>query len=198
MLNYIIGSVFSIHDNYAIIEVNQIGLLVYITKKLKYEITSKNEDNIFLFTRLIITENDFSLYGFYNENERTLFDALTQVQGVGPKLAISILFNYSLEELADIILSQDISSLCKIKGVGKKTANRILLELKDKKELFSNFETKENFVKYKKISDEAVQALMLLGCSKNKASLAVQTALSKLKDDFSIEDLIKESLKYVK
>ncbi|EDM23823.1 Holliday junction branch migration protein RuvA [Caminibacter mediatlanticus] len=135
------------------------------------------KDGIFYITE-IIKENEYSLYGFINKNEKKLFDNLIKLNGVGPKVALAICSTFTPDEFISIISSQDINSLKKVPGIGPKSAKRILMEMGD-------FEI-ENI---NPIISQAVTALENLGFKRAD----ILKAISGL--DGSLEDIIKEALK---
>ncbi len=154
----------------------------------------KNKQNVNLYTHLILRENLMELYGFYSLKEKECFKLLISVSGVGPSFAISVLSMLTPLEFFSCVTFEDHKKLCECKGIGKKTAERIILELKDRVKNIS-FEGEE--LKFNKKDDihndfvkEAVEALVVLGYSKNEAYYAVKDQEQKE----SVEDLIKGAL----
>ena len=148
-----------------------------------------------LFSYLVVRENALELFGFLTEAEKSIFKLLISVSGVGPSFAISILNEIGHNELIGLIANGNEKALCCCKGVGKKTASRIVLELKSKIEKFS-FEVEQVDVKrfeQKKI-DEAVDALVALGCEKSRAKKVVMSQLRKM-ENCSVEQLVKSALR---
>ncbi|MGP1544200.1 MAG: Holliday junction branch migration protein RuvA [Candidatus Fimenecus sp.] len=161
------------------------------------EVNNFINKEITLFTYLSVSENALDLYGFYTKQECDFFKMLITVKGVGPSSAANILSEFTPEKLALIISTDDSKSLSKAKGVGKKTAQQIILDLKDKV-------TKKNFTygdsvvatltNYDYISssiEEAIQALISLGYDRSAAS----TAVGSFDGDLSTEEYIKKALK---
>lgn len=145
-----------------------------------------------IYTRLIVREDDMRLFGFYTLSERTMFDRLIGVSGLGPKTALAALSGLSPEGIAAAIVKNDSSGLSKIKGIGKKTAERIILELKDKVgKDFSNIDAGEVTVVDNVSNDDAVMALMTLGYSKAEATAAVAL----VEKGLSLEDTVYNALK---
>lgn len=130
MYNYIEGTVVDIQTNMIVIACNGIGYEIYATRSCIQQCEINQSAKVYLY--LAVKEDSMSLFGFVDLRERLMFGNLTNVNGVGNKTAISILSGISLQELAVSVASQNTSALHKIKGVGKKTAERILLELRDK------------------------------------------------------------------
>ncbi|MGI5921481.1 MAG: Holliday junction branch migration protein RuvA [Syntrophomonadaceae bacterium] len=131
MISFLRGKLFACHQESIIIEVNGIGLEVYIHSRSFSGLPAVGSE-IFIYTFLQVLENEFKLYGFMNKEELELFKVLLGVSGVGSKLALGILGAVDPGKFGHIISSQDIKSLTKIPGVGKKTAERLVFELKDK------------------------------------------------------------------
>ena len=149
-----------------------------------------------------VKEDGISLYGFYTIDELDLFNYLIGVSGVGPKGALSFLNTFEPSEIIMAIVSEDIQTLSKISGVGKKTAQRVILELKDK---FKNFDFFKSFsdennndgakvenIKKNSAKLEAIEALSALGYSRSEAVKAVGEVYE---DSLSVEQLLKKSLK---
>ncbi len=156
-------------------------------------------DEVKLYTVMAIREDSINLYGFATEIERELFTLLTTVNGVGPKVALSILSSLGPDRIRIAIATGDPSELTKASGVGKKTAQRIVLELKDKAGFFDS-EDQDVQVNLSGSAtgtgDEAIDALMALGFNYNEARRAVAKALGSLESrDISSEELIRMALK---
>lgn len=151
-----------------------------------------------LFTHLSIKEDAHTLYGFCEESERKLFRLLISVSGVGPNTARVILSSATADEIARAIASDNAVFLQKMKGIGAKTAQRIIIELKDKvyKEELANpgvlFSSSSS---HNKNTEEALSALVVLGFARPLAEKAVQAVVKEVGDTASIETLIKQALK---
>lgn len=173
------------------IMVGGVGFLVNVSSRENEEIRL-NED-ITLFTKMVVREDDISIYGFLSKRERAIFELLTTVSGIGPRVAMGILGMYGEEELRKYILSSDVKSLTKAPSVGKKTAERMILELKDKiVKIFGDYipDVKENITV---ASDDAIDALVGLGFS----AIEAKNALSNVDPNLSIDDKIKFALKNI-
>lgn len=194
MLSYIIGEIKHINEESFIIENNNMGYLInssfYTISKL--EINSEYK----IYTKMNVREDDISLYGFSSIEELEMFELLTSVSTIGPKNAISVLSSISVDKIKLAIVNNDINSLIKAKGVGKKTASRIVLELVDKvKKMHINKNAKEDILDTNTPNSEiavAREALLNLGYQRN----SIDKVLAQLKyTDLSLEEIIKESLK---
>lgn len=159
------------------------------------EMCPKIGEKVKLYTHFVSRENAIDIFGFYDKDERKSFKMLTSVSGVGPSFALSILSSISAEQLVSCVASGDSKTLTKCKGIGSKTANRIILELKDKigsimdsvvpeDTVYINSDVRSNF-------DEAISALVVLGYGKSDATKVV---VGQPKDR-SVEQLIKEALR---
>ena len=152
-----------------------------------------------LLTFLHIKEDGHTLYGFKEESEKKLFLNLISISGVGPNTGLMILSSLSTEELEQAIIQGDDKTIQNVKGVGAKTAQRIILELKDKvrkDSLLDNSIAPQGFMRQSnKTREEALQALITLGFPKAAAEKNIATVLKKTGNEISLEDLIKASLK---
>ena len=170
-----------------------VSFSVKVSSKTKEAIENKKE--VMLFTELILRENLMELYGFYTEKERKSFKLLVSVSGVGPSFAISILSSLTPFELFSCISLKDCDKLCCCKGIGKKIANRIILELKDKFNNFEFSEKEESLMLEENLNEsdivkEAVEALVVLGYLRSDAQNAIISQIEKK----SVEELIKKAL----
>jgi holliday junction DNA helicase RuvA len=196
MIAYLSGKLVFKDPTYVIIDVGGIGYQVKISLQTYSKI--KDEEQIRLLTFLHIKEDAHTLYGFKEEVEKRLFLLLISINGVGPNTGLMILSSLSSEEIEHAILSGDVGTIQAVKGIGAKTAQRILLELKDKvgKSTTSDLTAPLGFLKSSnKIREEALQALITLGFPKAVAEKNIATVLKKTTGEISLEDLIKASLK---
>lgn len=192
MISYIIGHIRMINEDSFVIENNNMGYLIYSSLTTLANIEINNEYKI--YTSMQVREDDISLFGFFTKDELEMFTLLTSVSTIGPKIAMGILSSISVNEIKTAIINNDIDKLTVAKGIGKKSASRIILELVDKVKKM-DFVPVENIKINNGKNDEidvAREALLNLGYEKND----VEKVLSELKDtDLSLEGLIKESLK---
>ncbi len=149
-------------------------------------------EKVSLKTQLIIRENSLELFGFETDSEKLIFNNLISVTGVGPNFAISILSTFEPDEIANLIVNENEKKLSSCKGIGKKIASRIILELKNKiQKLNFNLQHHEKFNEDYNNFNEAIQALLVLGYDKK----AVEKAVHSQQIDFSVQQLIKNALK---
>lgn len=198
MYEYIKGTYIGISKDYIIVESNSIGYKIHTSGSTMAKMPNINEE-VKLFVQQLVREDFIGLYGFLTEEEREMFNLLLTINGVGSKAALSLLSISSVNNLKFAILSSDYGTLTKAPGIGKKIAQRIILELKDK--LGSIVEQNENndndLIKIsesvEKNYGEALQALVSLGFSEKEA----QGALKCVDINKSLEDIIKNSLKHL-
>lgn len=192
MISYIKGDVRAISEEGFILEANNIGYFINSSLTTLANIKINNEYKI--YTSMQVREDDISLFGFESEEELEMFLLLISVSSIGPKIAIGMLSSISSDEIKLAIVNNDIDKLTKAKGIGKKTASRIILELVDKVKKMAIPEipaskTEDNFTNDYEV---ARQALKNLGYVDNE----IARVLRELKDEnLSLEALIKESLK---
>ena len=194
MYSYIKGTVEEIYLDRIVLENNGIGYEINVSSFTAKSVKKGKDAKI--FTKLIVREADMSLCGFASRKELEMFKLLTSVSKIGPKVGLGILSCATPPQLSAYILSEDIAKLSKCPGVGKKTAERIILELKDKVDKESaEFEaTLFNQAPTGLELDEAVEALLALGYSNVESKEAVQKFK---KDGLKTEDLIKKALTYL-
>ena len=195
MIAYLKGNYINISPSKLIIDVNGIGYEVQIS--LNTYIFIKDFTNGLLYTYLHITENGQTLYGFPNEAEKELFLNLISVSGVGANTARMIQSGMKSDEIIHAITNSNVLQLEKIKGIGKKTAERIILELKDKLYKIqllssSNVITQPTNVRLK---SDALQALMALGINRVTADKAIEKIMTQSTSELDVENLIKNALK---
>ncbi|HSJ69831.1 MAG TPA: Holliday junction branch migration protein RuvA [Anditalea sp.] len=197
MIAYLKGKLAYKDPTYVIIDINGVGYEVKISLSTYSKI--KDEEQVMLLTYLNIKEDSHTLYGFKEEDEKKLFLNLISISGVGPNTGLMILSSLNTEELENAIISDDHTTIQRVKGVGAKTAQRIVLELKDKikkDQLVEGATAGGGFLNANnKIKKEALQALITLGFPKATAEKNISVALKKTGPNISLEDLIKASLK---
>lgn len=178
----------------AVVECGGVGYKCFITKNTLYNLPQKNEE-VFLHTYMVVREDAMDLYGFLEIEELDAFKLITSVNGVGAKIGLALLSQFTASQLTLYIASNDPKALTAASGVGIKLAQRIVLELKDKVGSLSSSDTLEikavGNATVNSNSKEAVAALVSLGYSQSEASLAV----GKLDQTLSTEELIKMALK---
>ncbi len=196
MIAQIKGKLISKSTTEAVVDCNGVGYLVNISVMTSEKLPNKG-DEVMLHTILIPREDSLNLYGFRDETERSAFRHLISISGIGAKIALGILSSVSIEELQELIISRNTAGLSKLPGIGKKTAERIILELRDRIEkigagLVPAALSTENAVK-----EETLSALMTLGYPRNTAEKSIKKALADSNDsEINAENLIKKALKF--
>ncbi|QUH26742.1 Holliday junction branch migration protein RuvA [Serpentinicella alkaliphila] len=191
MYEYIKGRIEDILLDKIIVDVNGIGYRINSSLVSASQVTKGDIEKI--FTYLVVREDEINLYGFKTREELNMFQKLLSVSKVGPKVAASILSMYNTSTLGQFILSNNIGAISKVSGVGKKTAERIILELKDKIDANDSL-ANDNIVEVvtaSSKSEEAIEALMTLGYTKYE----INKVLDGVGDDFTTEETIKLALK---
>ncbi|MEM8892087.1 MAG: Holliday junction branch migration protein RuvA [Bacteroidota bacterium] len=195
MIAYLDGKLAQIDPSFAIIECNGIGYLVKISLNTFSQI--KKKEKVKLLTYFQVREDAQVLYGFSNAREKVLFEQLISISGVGGNTAIMILSSISPEELYMAIQSEDTMALKRVKGIGAKTAGRIVLELKDKIKLDGEIASPGVGQKLAESSrkQEALTALANLGLPKAQMSKRIDKILAEGGGDLSVEQIIKQALR---
>ncbi len=170
MISFIKGNIEILKENFLVIENNGIGYKINISGKL-YTYLSKNRENIKLYTFMNVKEGDISLFGFLTLEELQLFEKLITVSGVGPKGAIALLNIMNPQEIISAIITSDIKTLSSGQGIGKKIAQRMVLELKDKVDIIDAINIKPETVEDIEENDttkETLEALLALGFTRQE------------------------------
>ncbi|MEG0829052.1 MAG: Holliday junction branch migration protein RuvA [Anaerovoracaceae bacterium] len=197
MLHYIKGKLAMKFDGGIVIEAGGLGYEVYVPNNSAVYLEDEGQD-IIVFTAMIVREDDISLYGFNQKEELDIFKKLITVSGVGAKAALAILSAIPLHEVVQAIAFEDVNTLTKANGIGKKTAQRIVLDLKDK---FGNMDTAtlpEGFTPSGDMSigsdqlGQAISGLIALGYTKAESINAMATIKDK---DLTAEEYIRHALK---
>lgn len=186
MIGQLTGTIALIGNRYIILDVAGVGYKVAVTSDTA-RLVGKQKEKITLLTHLAVRENALDLYGFLRASELELFEMLIEISGIGPKSALQIMGLAGVETLKKAISSEDVSYLTKVSGIGRKTAQKIVLELKDKLgagEAHHRGELKEE--------SDAVLALQSLGYTQGEAREALKAVSEKIK---GASERIKEALK---
>jgi len=198
MIAFLKGKLIRIMEDSIILNVNNVGYRLLFPNSALAKLPNV-EESLTVYTYLAVRDDDLQLYGFLYADELEIFTKIISVSGVGPKNALSLISTYSPLDIKNIISTRDIVSLTKVPGIGKKTAERIVLELKDKFKdiilsktaagvLHDNHESS--------VIDDAVKGLKALGYSAKEAANAVSKVFESNKHKDASE-LIKEALKYL-
>ncbi|MBV6881665.1 Holliday junction branch migration protein RuvA [Epilithonimonas ginsengisoli] len=188
------GLVQELTPTFVVVDVNGIGY--YVSVSLQTSQNLKLNSEVFLYIQQIIREDAHLLFGFFTKEEKEMFNLLISVNGVGPVSALILLSSLSLSDAANAILSGNSAIIQKVKGIGVKTAERIIIDLRDKVGGFSISEEKLSNLVNNKIKNEALSALEVLGISR-KVSEKIADRILKQNPEVSIEELVKEILKNI-
>jgi Holliday junction DNA helicase RuvA len=191
MIGFLTGKIISKKPTQILLDVSGVGYSINISITT-FEKLGEENSTASLYTFLSVKEDALDLYGFSTEAEKEMFRLLISVSGIGPKLAQSILSGIQIEELKEALQVGNISRLVAIPGIGRKTAERMLIELRDKVEKLAEEFIEVTNAKFA-IKNDAVSALTSLGYNTKTAEKAVRDILDKT-PEASIEDLVKQAL----
>ena len=191
MIGSLIGLIKEKTPSAILLEVNGIGYEISIPLSTSFQLPKVGE-SAFLLTHLVVREDQHSLYGFATEEERKLFRALIKISGVGAKLAITILSGTNVTGFIQSVVNEDIDALVHLPGIGKKTAERLVVEMKDKVSEISDDQSNLPDSGVNSAVAEAINALVNLGYKTKDA----KNILDKIdSEELSVEDLIRQALK---
>jgi holliday junction DNA helicase RuvA len=194
MISYIDGPLAFKSPTYVVIDINGIGYHINISLYTYENVV--NLERCRLLTHFIVKEDSHQLYGFFNDEERNLFRHLISISGVGPNTARMMLSSLSPEELKRAIIRGDVSLIKTIKGIGPKSAQRIVVELQDvlKKDTPADFGV---VTEKTRTFEEALSAMTMLGFNKGLAEKAISKVIKDNPGSISVEELIKHALKSI-
>ncbi len=192
MYSFISGKIVEKNPAYVVIDNQGIGYLINITLNTFTSIGEQAE--VRLYVHLAIREDAHVLYGFYTEEERSLFLQLITVSGVGCNTARLILSSLTVHETIDAISSNNIKSIQSVKGIGAKTAQRIIVDLHDKVTKLNIGDDEKTPFEYNTLKEEALSALMVLGFSRASVEKILSKLLTQMENP-NVEQLIKEALR---
>lgn len=188
MIGYLKGKIISSKPTQLLLEVNGVGYSIGISINTFEKVVDKDEISLFIHTH--VKEDSLSLYGFFSEPEKDMFELLISISGIGPKIALGLLSGISVESLKEAIEEGNISRIVAVPGIGRKTAERLILELRSKVDNITLADTDKTNTS---IKNEAISALTTLGYNIKIAEKAVRDLLIE-DSDLALEDLIKKSL----
>jgi len=194
MITYIKGALIEKNPAYVVIETAG-GVAYYIHISLATFSQLKETENIKLLTHYAIKEDAHQLFGFFTEEERNLFRLLISVNGIGVNTARLILSSLSTDELINAVATENVRIIQGVKGIGLKTAQRVIIDLKDKIGKCATQNIEKIAISYNNNKTEALSALMSLGFAKNLADGALEKIIRAERADLSIEELIKKALR---
>ena len=191
MITHLRGKLVEKNPTYAIVEVNGVGYWLNISLNTYSQLT--DDEAIFLYTHLAVKEDSHTLYGFISKTEREIFRLLISVSGVGPSIARTMLSSMTTDEIQQAIASGDVGTIQSVKGIGAKTAQRVLIDLKDK--ILKSFAINEDsIVQSNTAKEEALSALEVLGFLRKQSEKVLDKILLEDKT-LGVASLIKRALK---
>ena len=195
MLSFVKGELSEIIDDTIIVENNNIGFNIRVPMSLIANIPSIGSE-VKIYTYLYVREDEISLYGFLTRDDLNIFKLLITVNGIGPKGALAILSTITPNDLRMAIMASDAKFISSAPGIGTKTAQKLIIELKDKISLSSDIDTYENVTANadtSNVTNETIMALVALGYSNTEATRAVKAVDNR--DSLNSEELLKQALK---
>lgn len=195
MIHYIKGELVHIGENEIVVDNNGMGYVIEVPASVLPALPSRNEE-VKIYTELYVREDILKLFGFLTKDDLDIFRMLITVSGIGPKGALAILSIMTPEQLRFAILSNDVDQIATAKGIGKKTASKLVIELQDRLKASistSSVESVSTLNATTSVRAEAVEALVGLGYSVTEAT----KALKKISEDNSLEEMIKLALRYL-
>lgn len=200
MISYIRGELIAIEDDKAIVDVNGVGFGIYMPSQSLNLLPSVGEE-VKIHTYMNVREDAIQLYGFLTRDDLYVFKLVIGVSGIGPKGGLGILSKLTADELRFAVMAHDVKTISSAPGIGKKTAEKLIIELKDKLSIEDVFEKEtaspENISGHasSQVQAEAVQALVALGYSNSEALKLVKKV--SITEDTSVESVLKQALKYM-
>lgn len=191
MFEYLCGKVVSTEPGRVVLEISGVGFKIYVPQSLSQELREK--ETVRLFVNISLKNEEAKLYGFSSLEDRQLFDKFQNISGIGPSMALNILSAAPLANIYKAIIQEDHALFKRIKGIGEKTAKRIVLELKgtlQREGLPATIAEKQN-----QHNTHAIAALLSLGYSQEDAWQALSKAKEQLPANASLEEIIRESLR---
>ena len=200
MIEQVTGRIIQKSPTFCIIDCSGVGIGLHISLNTFHRIKSVPEDSpVSLFTHLHVREDLLQLYGFSDQEEKEFFRMLISVSGIGPRLALTVLSGPGVREIKDAIIREDVAILTRVPGIGRKTAQRLILELKEKMTGDKNL---PGIPIVAKVSDElqsrvaeAIQVLVQLGYKQEDAHRTMGKLSDRLSDEILVEEIVKMALR---
>jgi len=189
MIDMLTGQVMALREGYVVVLVGGVGLRVYVPASVFNAVEGRGH-MLTLYTHLVVREDAFALYGFVEQDERALFETLLTIPGVGPRLALSIISTLTISQLSQAVASQQPELLTRVPGIGKKLAQKLLFELKDKLAV----DAATGLSTVSEIDTDVIAALTALGYSVVEAQAALQSIPRDAPPD--IEERVRLALDY--
>ena len=187
MIGFLTGKIILSKPTQILLDVNGVGYAVNISINTFEKISEKEIVSLFIHTS--VKEDSITLFGFFTQSEKEMFELLISISGIGPKVSVGILSGISIDDLKDAISNGNISRLIAIPGIGRKTAERVVLELRNKVDSIKA----DGSIKEASAKDEAVSALATLGYQRQTSEKIVRDLVSE-NQNYSLEELIRKAL----
>jgi len=187
MIGFLTGKIISSKPTKILLDVNGVGYTVNISINTFEKISEKEIVSLFIHTS--VKEDSITLFGFFTQSEKEMFELLISISGIGPKLGLNILSGIVVDDLKSAISNGNVSRLIAIPGIGRKTAERVVLELRNKVDTIKA----EGSIRETTAKDEAISALTTLGYQRQIADKVVRDLLSE-NANYSLEELIRKAL----
>lgn len=187
MIGFLTGKLISSKPTQILLDVNGVGYLINISITTFEKISEKETASLFIHTS--VKEDSITLFGFFTQSEKEMFELLISISGIGPKVSLGILSGIAVDDLKDAIENGNVSRLIAIPGIGRKTAERVVLELRNKVDSIKA----DGLIKEASAKDEAVSALATLGYQRQTSEKIVRDLLSE-NQNYSLEELIRKAL----
>lgn len=201
MISVLQGTLLEVEGGTIVLDVGGVGFELGVSQTTLNGLPALGTPSVLLFCRMRLTEQAVNLYGFTTKEERTVFDKLITISGVGPKVALAILSTFTPENLAQVVASQDESRMQSVSGVGKKMASRLLLELKglfasdsDLQKLAGIAGVADNVRTHSSQIEEATEALLGLGYSPKETEVVLSAVIKEKGTDASVEEILRLAL----
>ena len=192
MIGSLIGLIKEKKPSLLLLEVNGVGYEINVPLSTSFQLPKKGE-SAYLLTHLIVREDQHTLYGFATEEERNLFRTLIKISGVGAKMALTILSGINVNGFVQSVINEDIDTLVHLPGIGKKTAERLIVEMKDRIDgITDNLESSPSITSETSIAVEARNALVNLGYKNSEAKKILDNIDT---NGLSVEELLRQALK---
>ena len=192
MIGSLIGLIKEKKPSLLLLEVNGVGYEINVPLSTSFQLPKKGE-SAYLLTHLIVREDQHTLYGFATEEERNLFRTLIKISGVGAKMALTILSGINVNGFVQSVINEDIDTLVHLPGIGKKTAERLIVEMKDRIDgIIDNLESSPSTTSETSIAVEARNALVNLGYKNSEAKKILDNIDT---NGLSVEELLRQALK---
>ena len=187
MIGFLTGKLISSKPTQVLLDVNGVGYEIKISINTFEKLSGKERVSLHIYTN--VKEDSITLFGFFTQSEKEMFELLISISGIGPKVSLGILSGISVDDLKDAIANGNVSRLIAIPGIGRKTAERVVLELRNKVDAIKA----DGAIKITSAKDEAISALATLGYQRQLAEKVVRDLLSE-NANYTLEELIRKAL----